>query len=441
MSAPLVACEHCDLLHQRLPIEAGAVASCSRCGFVLYRQSGLSLVEWTALAVAGVVIFAIANFFPIAKLTLQGSTVYATLPYALWLTWQQGHGLVALVTALFAFVFPLGQMLFLFWALRAIATANLPADFKQGMRMLSALAPWSMVPVLLLGILVAMVKLVDLATVQFGPGLWAFVIVSFLMTGLGRMSAQRLWRYAEDAGLVLVSGQGVSQDQPHASCHRCGYVQNVGSQASGEASHVPHEKCERCSATLHRRKPNSFSRTWAFVFAAAVLYIPANVLPVMQITMPTGTSAHTILGGVIEFWRLGSWDLAIIVFVASVVVPLTKLLALSALMLWPRWRGRAAQRQRTRLYELVEFVGQWSMLDVFVVVLLSAMADFPAFSQITAGGGAVAFGAVVILTIFAAMSYDPRLGWDADPDAADNSQPGPINDAVATPADPAGRTA
>lgn len=393
----------------------------------------MSLRDWTSLVVAGVVIFAIANFFPIAQLTLQGSTVQASLPYALWITWQQGHAIVALMTALFAFVFPLGQMLFLFWALRAIATARLPHDFKYGMRMLEALAPWSMVPVLLLGIIVAMVKLVDLATVQFGPGLWAFVTVSFLLTALGRVSAQRLWRYAEDAGLVPYAGHDLSLNQPYASCHACGYVQNVSQHA--------HDKCERCGAGLHRRKPKSFSRTWAFVVAAAILYIPANVLPVMHITMPTGSTPHTILGGVLEFWRLGSWDLAIIVFIASVVVPLTKLLALSILMLRPGWRGRAVQRQRTRLYELVEFVGQWSMLDVFVVVLLSAMANFPAFSQITAGAGAIAFGAVVILTIFAAMSYDPRLGWDADPDAAHDVQPGSENEVAKTPADSAANTA
>lgn len=386
------------------------MATCTRCGYVLYRQSGLTLHQWTALAVAAVVVFAIANYFPIAVLSIQGISVQATLPHAIWITWQQGHGSVALMTALFAFAFPLGQMLFLFWALRAIVTADLPADFKYGMRMLDALAPWSMLSVLLLAILVAMVKLFDLATVSFGPGLWAFAIAAFLLTALGRVSAQRLWRYAEDAGLVERSGHGLRPGEPYVSCHACGFVQR--------APQDERASCRRCGARAHRRLPDSYSRTWAFVFAAAVLYVPANVLPVMVIYTPKGASSHTILSGVIEFWRMGSWDLALIVFVASVVVPLTKLLALAVLMLRHQWRGPVVERQRTRLYELIEFVGQWSMLDVFVVVLLSAMADFPGFSQITAGGGAVAFGAVVILTIFAAMSYDPRLGWDADPGEA-----------------------
>ena len=434
LAPPLLACRHCDKLHRRVPIEAGGIATCVRCGYVLYRQSGLTLHQWTALALAALVVFAIANYFPLAILTVQGVSVHATLPHAIWITWQQGHGLVALVTALFAFAFPLGQILFLYWALRAICTANVPADFKYGMRMLDTISVWSMFSVMLLAIVVAMVKLVDLASVQFGMGLWACVAAVFLLTALSRVSALRLWRYAEDAGLVEQSGAGVAPHEPYAACLACGFVQNIPAEGSLE--------CRRCSAHVHKRKPASFTRTWALCIAAAIAYIPANALPVMIIHTAAGDSSHTILGGVIEFWRMGSWDLALIVFIASVVVPLTKLLALAVLMFRARWRGPIVQRQRTRLYELIEFIGQWSMLDVFVVVLLSAMANFPGFSQIQADEGAVAFGAVVILTIFAAMSYDPRLGWDAEPQADNaSSTPKPNNKEAAPLADPAEHSA
>ncbi|HLU20632.1 MAG TPA: paraquat-inducible protein A [Pusillimonas sp.] len=411
------------------------MATCVRCGYVLYRQSGLGLSQWSALAVAAAIVFAIANYFPVAVLRVQGLSVQATLPEAIWLTWQQGHILVAVATALFAFAFPLGQILFLFWALRAIVTRRLPADFAYGMRMLDVISVWSMFSVMLLAILVAMVKLVDLATVDFGVGLWASVISVFFLTALSRVSAQRLWRYAEDADIVERSGANLRLEQPYAACESCGFVQNLPARQSCD--------CRRCGASVHKRKPASFSRTWALCIAAAIAYIPANALPVMHIFGPTGQSSHTILGGVVEFWRMGSWDLAIIVFVASVAVPITKLLALAVLMLRAQWRGPVVQRQRTRLFELVEFIGQWSMLDVFVVVLLTAMANFPGFSQIRAGEGAVAFGAVVILTIFAAMSYDPRLGWDADPQGS--GEPSPASETNNEPAtalaDPAGRSA
>ncbi|RTZ47733.1 paraquat-inducible membrane protein A [Candidimonas sp. SYP-B2681] len=403
----VVACEHCATLHERMPIESGAIATCTRCGYILYRQSGVSLQGWIALVVGALVIFAIANCFPIAWLKLQGLTVDASLPGALWMTWQQGHEVLAIMTGLFGFWLPLTQLLFLLWALMAIHARRLPSDFHYGLRFFHLVGSWSMIPVLMLGIMVAMVKFSGLATLTIGPALWAFAILTFLLTGLSRLTAHRLWGYAEDAGLVQVSGQDVFLDDPVASCGACGFVQNM--PGSGTCF------CHRCNARIHLRRPNAGSRVWALVIAAAIVYIPANILPVMRVRTAAGESAHTILGGVIELWQLGSWDLALIVFVASVVVPLTKLFALTVLMLNRNWRGRAIQRQRTRLYELIEFIGQWSMLDVFVVILMSAMADFPGVSQVIAGPGAASFGMVVILTMLAAMSYDPRRGWDQQP--------------------------
>ncbi|MEO6984160.1 MAG: paraquat-inducible protein A [Paralcaligenes sp.] len=404
----LIACPHCAQLHQRIPIDQGATATCTRCGYVLYRQSGLPLKGWLALTLAALFVFAIANYFPIATLTANGRQIDTTLPQAFILTWQQGRPLVALMTGLFGFALPLTQLLFLLWALQSIISRRLPADFHFGMRVLHTLSQWCMVPVLLLGILVAIVKLSGLARLEPGPGLWAFGVLTVLLTALSRVTALRLWRYAEDDGLTPLSGVNMKPGRIVAACHSCGNVQNIVA-VSGSYS------CGRCGANNHFRKPNSEVRTWAFVIAASILYIPANILPVMQIRVPTGVTAHTILGGVIELWRLGSWDLALIVFVASVVVPMTKLFALMALLVQRQWKGVVIARQRTRLYELIEFIGQWSMLDVFVVLLLSAMVDFPGLSQVTAGPGAASFGAVVVLTMFAAMSYDPRRGWDADP--------------------------
>lgn len=390
-----------------MPIEAGGEAACTRCASVLYRQSGVSLGGWVALTLTALVVFTIANYFPIVTLNFKGLEVRATLLDALWVTWQQGHVILALMTALFAFWLPLTQILFLLWALLALASGRLPWDFRYGLRFLRILSRWSMVPVLMLGILVAIVKLAGLALLTVEPGLWAFAVLTVLLTALSQVSAQRLWRYAEDAGLVSVSGANVDLDATVAACPSCGYVQNMG----------PAKRCvcRRCGATFHFRKPRSFARCWAFVIAASILYIPANVLPVMQIRTFGVTTGHTIVGGVIELWRTGSWSLAVIVFIASVVVPMTKLFALAFLMLRHRWKGVLIQRQRTRMYELVEFVGQWSMLDVFVVILLSAMANFPGFSGVSADMGAASFGVVVILTMFAAMSFDPRIGWDNRP--------------------------
>ncbi|NYT63622.1 paraquat-inducible protein A [Alcaligenaceae bacterium] len=405
LEGPVVACQHCATLHERTPIEPGALALCTCCDYVLYRRSGVSLNGWIALVVAALLVFAIANYFPVATLSLQGLTTSASLPEALWLTWQQGRPVLAIMTGMFGFWLPLTQLLFVLWALLCIKSGRLPGDFHYGMRFLHALAPWSMVPVLMLGILVAIVKFSSIANLFVGPGLWAYAVLTVMLTSLSRVTAHRLWRYAEDAGLVAVSNPD-PEAAPVAACGACGYVQNMPKAMDSCI-------CERCRARINRRKPDPTARVWALVIAASIVYIPANVLPVMQVRTTAGSSAHTILGGVLELWQMGSWDLALIVFVASVVVPMTKLLALAVLMLGRQWRGPVVQRQRTRLYELIEFIGQWSMLDVFVVILLSAMANFPGISQIVAGPGAVSFGLVVILTMLAAMSYDPRYGWDA----------------------------
>jgi paraquat-inducible protein A len=153
-------------------------------------------------------------------------------------------------------------------------------------------------------------------------------------------------------------------------------------------------------------------RTWALLIAAAILYIPANLLPVMYSRTLFGTEDDTILSGVALFWNSGSEALAIVIFIASIVVPMAKLGALAILAATAQRRSRWRPQQRTRLYRMVEFVGRWSMLDVFVVTLTVALVRFQSLAVITAGPGALAFGAVVVLTMLASMQFDPRLIWD-----------------------------
>ena len=189
-----------------------------------------------------------------------------------------------------------------------------------------------------------------------------------------------------------------------AGCHDCGLVSRMGAHAC---------TCPRCGAALHLRKPDSLGRAWALLIASYILYVPANVLPIMETSSLFGAQRDTILSGVVFLWRSGSWDLALVVFVASVVVPLSKLFALTYLLLTVRWRSTAQPLQRTKLYRWVELVGKWSMLDIYVVALLATVVKFQSLANISAAPGAVAFGAVVILTMLAAQSFDPRLIWDA----------------------------
>ncbi|OUL85287.1 paraquat-inducible protein A, partial [Paraburkholderia hospita] len=190
------------------------------------------------------------------------------------------------------------------------------------------------------------------------------------------------------------------------TCHSCGLL-------TKSDSHGHDASCPRCGAHLHARKPASFARTWAFLIAAMVLYIPANMLPVMNTSSLFGSEKDTILSGVVYLWASGSWPLAIIVFIASIAVPMLKIIAIMFLVISTQRRSLALLQQRTRIYRVVELVGRWSMLDIYVITILVALVQFNALATIQAGPAAVAFGAVVVLTMFAAMSFDPRLIWDA----------------------------
>jgi paraquat-inducible protein A len=144
-----------------------------------------------------------------------------------------------------------------------------------------------------------------------------------------------------------------------------------------------------------------------------ILYIPANLLPIMETSSLFGSQADTIMSGVVYLWRSGSWYLALVVFIASILVPMAKLIALILLLVSVQLHSRWQPLQRAKLYRMVELVGRWSMLDVYVVTLLVALVQLDALATIRPGPGALAFGAVVVLTLFAAMSFDPRLIWDS----------------------------
>ncbi len=171
--------------------------------------------------------------------------------------------------------------------------------------------------------------------------------------------------------------------------------------------------CPRCGARLHPRKPHSVARTWALVLAAYIFYIPANVLPITVITSFGKVQSDTILSGVIHFLRSGSWPIALIIFVASVLVPIVKLVILTLLVVSVQQRSAWRPRERTRLYRLTEVIGRWSMVDIFAVTILVALVNLGALASVQAGPAAVFFAAVVVITMFAATSFDPRLIWDA----------------------------
>ncbi len=196
-----------------------------------------------------------------------------------------------------------------------------------------------------------------------------------------------------------------AKDQGLAGCHTCGQVIRL--------SHQAHAACPRCDSNVHYRKHNSITRTWALLISAFVLYIPANTEPIMRTTSLGKESSDTIMSGVIHFLLHGDWPLALVIFLASVLLPLLKIITIAYILIMvQRGSTHRQKKESTRLYIIAEVMGKWSMVDIFVIALLVALVQLGALATIEPGPAGLAFAAMVILTMFAAMTFDPKLIWD-----------------------------
>ncbi len=189
-----------------------------------------------------------------------------------------------------------------------------------------------------------------------------------------------------------------------AGCHTCGQVIRL--------SKKNHATCPRCHCNIHYRKHNSIARVWALLISAFVMYIPANTEPIMYTTSLGQQSSDTIISGVIYFLIHGDWPIALVIFSASVLIPLTKMIAIAYLLVMVQRGASHRKMENTRLYMLAELMGKWSMVDIFVVALMAALVQLNALATIEPGPAGIAFAATVILTMFAAMAFDPKLIWD-----------------------------
>jgi len=399
------------VLHRKCALRPREKARCTRCGAILYRGTSSDLARVVALILGAALVFLIAQCSPIVEITYSGIRSSATLMGAIRVLWSEQMRVVATLVFLFTVLFPaveLGALLYVSLGLRA--GFKVPG-FDLLLRAVRAARRWGMIEVLMIGILVTLIKMTAVARVAPQPGLFAFAVLTMMLAVVIAIDPKALWNIGDDLApqapprldyaALLASGVEL------LPCHACGLVTPFAPGAPGLR-----RRCARCGGVLHHRHPDSVNRTWALLLSAALLYLPANVLPVMYTRSLLGVQEDTIMSGVVYFWESGSRALAVIVFTASIVVPLLKLAVLALLAATAQRRSSWRPLQRTRLYRLIEFIGRWSMLDIFVVTLTVALVRFDAAGEITPGPGAFAFGLVVVLTMLASMQFDPRLIWD-----------------------------
>jgi paraquat-inducible protein A len=402
-----VACRDCGLV-QHLPprAEKGHTTVCSRCHHS-FGNGRAAYQAALALAITAGMLFALAQLFPLMEINLQGLSQAARIASSvIGLAEHDLSPLAAMVLAVSIGV-PLFRMLVTTYVLFSLQRAEKPAYLAKLFRVSENLRAWAMLDVYLLGALIALTKLHDLARIDVDAGFWALGLVVLALAALDVSFDRRaIWDALKPPAVFA----GPPDARAILSCHSCGYVHVVG-----PSDEVP-ERCERCAAKLHMRKPDSVSRTWALVLTGLILYVPANAYPVLTVISFGHGSPSTIMGGVLELLNGNDWPLAVIVFLASIAVPVLKLVGLAVLLISVQRRWRMHPIDRTRLYRLIEFIGRWSTIDIFVAALLTALVTLGQVATIEPGMGVLAFGGVVVATMFAAESFDPRLIWDVAED-------------------------
>jgi paraquat-inducible protein A len=381
------------------PLEPGAIARCGRCGAVLRTHSahGAALV----LAVTGLILVFIANLAPVMSFGMEGQVDEASLATGAVILAGEGLWPLTIVILLLTVVMPAMKLGAVAYTLGALARKRPPRRVIAVLRVLDQLHPWSMIEVYLLGLFVAYVKLAQLATVRIGIAVYALGALMVTMALVDHfIDYDDLWEEVEEKGLA-----SPPKPRPGAALVRCAVC--------GLVAEADHARCPRCRARLRRRKTESVARTWALVLTAAILYIPANVFPIMTVISFGSGTPDTILSGVKHLLQSGMWPLAALVFFASITVPVLKIFGLGLLLVTTQMGSRWHLRDRTRLFRVIEAVGRWSMIDIFMLSILVGLVRLGALATIAPGIGALSFAAVVITTMFAAMTFDPRLMWDS----------------------------
>jgi paraquat-inducible protein A len=412
-NASKVACPDCGLV-QRLPALTGwHFAECRRCARLLAGPAMGRVDAPLALALGALLLLIPATVEPLLSVASHGAARTCWLSSGIIGLWQQGFESLAVIVGAFAVVFPyvyLASLIAVLAALRLRARAHLGPVFRWIMR----LRPWMMLEIFLVGCFVAYSRLRLVVAVQVLAGGWCLMAATgALLLALTQLDERTVWeglplrRARQRSRWHLSWPAGARGDLDRAiACTACDLLV-TGAQ--------PGRACPRCGAALHHRKPYAFRVTAALVAAAFMLYVPANALPVLTLVSLGNEQSNTIITGVLELIHNQLWPLALIVFLASIVVPLLKLCGLTWMLLATVQGSPRTLVARTRFFRLIDTIGSWSNIDVFVASVLVGLLQFGAIAQARAGAGLVAFAAVVILTMIATRTFDTRLMWDASP--------------------------
>jgi len=403
-----ILCSQCDLLVALPPLAHGHKATCPRRGHTLTTRWDAPRQRPLAYSVVALFMLALANLFPFVYMKVAGVTSEVTLMEIPGVMFSEDYASLGTFFLLFV------QFVPAFCLVTIILLVNqvpLPNGLKRALaRIFFILKNWGMAEIFLAGVLVSFVKLLAYGDLGVGSSFIPWCLFCILhLRAFQCVDKRWLW---DDIAPAPALAQPLRVGVP-------GIRQGLRSCASCTAVlPIDQTVCPRCHSHGHARRRNSIQLTMALLVTSILLYLPANILPIMITDLLGDKMPSTILAGVILLWSEGSYPVALVIFIASIMVPTLKMIAIAWLCWDAKGHGRRDSERMHLIYEVVEFVGRWSMIDVFVIAVLSALVRMGGLMNIYPAMGALMFALVVIMTMIAAMTFDPRLSWDREPESS-----------------------
>lgn len=403
-------CPGCDLLLANITDTEAQSSFCPRCGILLHKNKHNSVQKALALSLTGLLLYLPSNFLPLISFGILGTDTSASIYQATLSMFAQNQYFVGLVVIFTGLFFPLCTLACLF-----LVTLGLHCNrhYKWMPRLFRGylhLSEWAMTDVFLVGILITIIKMSHSASIDFGVGFYCFLGLVFTsICAQAVVDKKMFWSRLDrqSRGHQLAFDATITENAALILCHSCRKIYPV----TNSIPSPPH--CSRCGESLHKRKDNSIARTWALIITAIILTFPANLLPIMEVEYFGAPDRSTIMDGIIYFFKDGSYGVGLVIFTASILVPLFKIIGLILILLSIHFRWKSWLRHKAVMFRCIQFIGRWSMLDIFVISLLCALVQFGFLSTINVAPAALYFTGVVLSTMFAAISFDPRLLWDA----------------------------
>ena len=377
----IIQCHECALLVHLPTLKLSQKAQCPRCGLVLSAMHDNALERIMVFAITALIFLILSFVFDFLAFSRNGLENSFSLLESLHILINNNYHILAAIEIITVFIVPMMILLILVYLSFYLFKGKFPPKGHHLLRIVYALLPWSMVEIFLIGALVSIIKIVSMADIYLGMSFYSFALYSLFITLVVlHLDKQQFTQLLNDSMLQQAASSKLSET-------------------------------DNCSNKHLARSQHSIQQTWAFIFTAIIVYIPANIMPIMTTRAFGQDEPSTILGGVILLWEMGSFPIALIIFIASIVVPIAKIVIISWLNYTVQKKQYGLTSPRIKLYRLAEFIGRWSMIDVFVVIILASMIQLGDTMSIYPGKAILAFCGVVILTMLAAMSFDSSLIW------------------------------